>query len=218
MGTTPTAAASDLDADAMKDWIVQRARPLSIGAGVIVVAVAGYLFWQQSTRIKNERADAALASAQSAYYAGNTALAKSDLEKVVVRYPGTMGGTQAGMLLAVISYGEGKYDDGIKRLVGLQGGSPSHLAGPIEDLIASGHTDAKRFAEAASHYLKAGDLAEFAADKQIYQAEAARVYGLAGNAAEARKLWVALAADRESPVLNEAKVRLGELDAKVASK
>jgi hypothetical protein len=44
------------------------------------------------------------------------------------------------------------------------------------------------------------------------------MYGAGGKTAEARKLWAELAANRESPVLNEAKVRLGEIDAKVASK
>jgi predicted negative regulator of RcsB-dependent stress response len=220
MGTTSSAPSADreFDAEALKDWIVERAKPLSVGGGVVVVGVAAFLFWQQSSRIKNERAETALLSAQSAYYSGNTALAKSDLEKVVTRYPGTDGATQATMLLAAISYGEGKFDDGIKALTAAQGGASDHFAPGLEELIAAGHADAKRFADAASHYLKAADRTPFPADKDIYRAEAARAYGLGGKPAEARKIWAELAANRESPVLNEAKVRLGELDAKVASK
>ena len=220
MGTsTPvTATEREFDADALKDWIVQRSKPLSIGGGAVVVVVAAVLFWQQSNRIKNERADAALNTGQSAFYSGNTALAKSDLEKVGTRYPGTAGGTQATMLLAQIAYGEGRYDDGIKLLTAAQGGAPSQFSAVMEELIAAGHADAARFVDAASHYLKAAALAPFAADKEIYRAEAARMYGAGGKTAEARKLWAELAANRESPVLNEAKVRLGEIDAKVASK
>lgn len=220
MGTTSSAPTPEreFDAEAVKDWIVDRAKPLSIAGGAVVVAVAVFLFWQQSTRIKNERADTALLSAQSAFYSGNTALAKSDLDKVVSRYPGTDGATQATMLLASISYGEGKYDDGIKALTSALGGASAHFAPGLEELIAAGYADAKRFADAASHYLKAAERTPFPADKDIYRAEAARSYGLGGKSAEARKIWVELAANRESPVLNEAKVRLGELDSKVASK
>ena len=220
MGTTSSAPVPEreFDAEAVKDWIVDRAKPLSIAVGAVVVAVAVFLFWQQANRIKNERADAALVSAQSAFYSGNTALAKSDLGKLVTRYPGTDGATQATMLLASISYGEGKYDDGIKALTGAQSGAPAHFAPGLEELIAAGHADAKRYADAASHYLKAAERTPFPADKDIYRAEAARSYGLGGKPAEARKIWAELAANRESPVLNEAKVRLGELDAKAATK
>lgn len=220
MGTTSSAPATDneFDAEALKDWIVQRSKPLSIAGGVIVVAVAGYLFWEQSARIKNERAETALMGAQGAYYQGNTALAKSDLEKVVSRYPGTAGATQATMLLAAISYGEGKYDDGIKALTAALGSAEAHFSPGIEEMIGSGLIDAKKFDEAATHYLKAADRTPFAADKDIYKSEAARAYGAGGKTVDARKIWTELAANRESPVLNEAKVRIGELDAKAASK
>ena len=220
MGTTSSAPTSDreFDAEALKDWIVQRGKPLSIAGGAVVLAVAVFLFWRQSARIKNERADTALLSAQSAFYSGNTALAKSDLDKVVSRYPGTDGATQATMLRATISYSEGKYDDGIKALTGAQGSASAHFASGLEELIAAGHVDAKRYADAATHYLKASERTPFPADKDIYRAEAARSYGLGGKSAEARKIWAELAANRESPVLNEAKVRLGELDSKAASK
>ena len=84
--------------------------------------------------------------------------------------------------------------------------------------LAATYTNAKKYDEAAKHYLKAGDLSRFPADKDLYKAEAARVLGIAGKSADARKIWAELAANRESPVINEARVRVGELDAKAASK
>jgi predicted negative regulator of RcsB-dependent stress response len=220
MGTTSTGPAPDrdFDADALKDWVVQRSKPLSIGAAAVIVGAAAFLFWQQSNRIKNERADAALGTAQSAYYSGNTTLAKSDLDKVATRYPGTASGTQATLLLAAIAYGEAKYDDGIKLLTAAQATAPALFAAEIEEMIGAGYADSKRYDEAAAHYLKSADRSQFPADKDVMRAEAARAYGMGGKSAEARKIWAQLAADRESPVMNEAKVRLGELDAKVASK
>ena len=122
------------------------------------------------------------------------------------------------ILLAQMSYGEGKYDAGVKQLTDVQGSAPDVLRAEIEEMIGAGLADAKKYDEAAKHYLKAGDLSRFPADKDLYKAEAARVLGIAGKSADARKIWAELAANRESPVINEARVRVGELDAKAASK
>lgn len=220
MGTSSPVSAPEreFDADAIKDWVVARSKPLSIGAGVVVVAVAGFLFWQQSVRLKEERAETAYGQGATSFYSGNTPLAKTDLEKVVSRYPGTTGATQAAILLAQIAYGDGKYDAGIKQLTDIQGSAPSIMAAELEELIASGYADAKKYDDAAKHYLKAADLAKFPADKDLYKADAARVLVAGGKAADARKIWAELAANRESPVINEARVRVGEIDAKAASK
>lgn len=206
------------DLDATKDWVVSHAKPLSLIGGVIVVVIAVVLFWRESDRLKNERADAALATAQSAFYSGNPTLAKSDLQKLVSRYPGTSGAAQATMLLAQVLYGESRHDDGIKELTAAAGSTPTQFAAAIEELIASGYADTKRYDDAATHFLKAADKTTYTVEKDVYRADAARMYQLAGKTAEARKLWGPLAANRESPVLNEAKVRLGEIDSKVAAK
>ena len=220
MGTSSPVSAPEreFDADVIKDWVVARAKPLSIGAGAVVVAVAGVLFWQQSTRLKEDRAETAYGQAATAFYAGNTPLAKTDLEKVVTRYSGTTGAAQAAVLLAQISYGEGKYDAGVKQLTDVQGSVPGVMAAQVEEMIAAGLADAKKYDDAAKHYLKAADLSRFPADKDLYKAEAARVLGFGGKAADARKIWAELASNRESPVINEARVRVGESDAKAASK
>jgi predicted negative regulator of RcsB-dependent stress response len=215
-----TSAGSDsgFDVETAWAWVVQRGRLLSYVGGGALVVVAVVLFWRESVARKNERADAALATAQSAFYSGNTALAKSDLEKLVTRYPGTTGGTQATILLAQILYSEGKHDDGINRLNAAVGSAPGHFGAAIEELLAGGYADTKRYDQAVEHLNKAADKAPFPADKAIYRAEAARLLALSGKKEEARKLWQQLADDPESPVANEARVRIGELDAKAAVK
>jgi predicted negative regulator of RcsB-dependent stress response len=123
------------------------------------------------------------------------------------------------MLLAQILYGEGKYDDGIRRLQGVQGwGAAGRFAAAIEELLAAGYLDSKRYDEAATHFLEAAEQAAFRADRAAYRADAARAYQLAGRTAEARKIWVEQAADPESPAMSEARVRLGEIDARPAGK
>ena len=219
MGTSIPASPSgnEWDAERLKDWIVSNSRSLTIGVSAAVILVAIYAFWQQSVRLKNERAEAALATAQGAFYSGNTTLAKSDLEKLVGRYPGTAGSTQAGLLLGQIMYGEGKYDDGIGSLTSLLGSAPSQFKSSIEELIAAGYADSNRAADAAEHFMKAAALAPFAADEQMYQADAARMYRAAGKVDEARAIWAELVKIPDSPVMTEAKVRMGEIDAKVAT-
>jgi predicted negative regulator of RcsB-dependent stress response len=206
------------DGETIWAWVVERGRLISYVAGGVLVLVAVVVFWRESVARKNERAEAALGTAQSAFYSGNMTLAKSDLEKLITRYPGTAGGTQATILLAQILYGEGKHDDGINRLTAAAATSPSHFAPAVEELIASGYADTKRYDQAVEHLNRAAEKAPFAADKAIYRAESARLLALAGKPAEARKIWQSLADDPESPVANEARVRMGELDAKAAAK
>ena len=208
----------ELDAEAIWSWIVERGRAVTYVGGGVVVAVAIGVFWRESVQRKNERAEAALATAQNAFYTGNSALAKSDLEKLIARYPGTSGGTQAAVLLAQILYGEGKHDDGINRLKEAASSAPTHFAASIEELMASGYADSKRYPDAIDHLAKAAEKAPFPADKAIYRAEAARLMQLSGKTDEARKMWQSLVDAPDSPVANEARVRLGELGAKVAAK
>lgn len=219
MGTSSPVSApdSEWDGERLKAWIVDRSRPLLIGASVIVVGVAVVAFWKQSTRIKSDKAETAFASAQGTYYSGNPTLAKSNLEALVPRYPGTAGGTQGAMLLAEILYGEGKFDDGIKQLTSIQGSAPEQFGAAIEELIANGYSDNKRPADAADHFLKAADKARFPSVRDSYLADAARVLTIAGKKDQAHKIWEQLVADPESPVNGEARVRLGEMDAKPAA-
>jgi len=212
-------AGQGLSTESLWDYVVANQRLLTYIGGAVVVAAGVVLFWRESVNVRNTRAQSAFESAQQAFYAGNLPLAKSDLDKLISRYGNTPGGVQATMLLAQILYGEGKYDDGIRRLQGAQGQRAAHrFAASVEELLAAGYVDTKRYDEAVSHFLAAAQKAAFEADRDSYLAEAARVYQLAGKTAEARKIWAQQAEDIESPAMSEARVRLGEIDAKAAVK
>jgi hypothetical protein len=191
---------------------------LAIGAGVVAVAVAIVYFTKQAAQMKRDNADRALATAQSAYYSGNIPLAKTNLEKAATSFVGTAGGAQAAMLLAQISFNDGKYDEGIKQLMDGRSSVPAEFAPDYESLIADGFADNHKLAEAADHYGKAADATPFAADKDSFRASQARALAAAGKSDDARKIWVQLATNPESPSFSEARVRLGELGAKAASK
>ena len=63
--------------------------------------------------------------AKQALSAGNPALAKTDLGRVATRYPGTPAGAQAAMILAQMTFDEGKFADGLKILEPYQSPSAS---------------------------------------------------------------------------------------------
>lgn len=215
MGTSLLPSSDDnLDLDTIKEWAAAHSRHLIAGGAVAVVAVAGLMFARQSSRLKSDRAEAAFASAQNTFYSGSRAQAKDELEKLTQRYPGTNGGALGGMLLAQVYYGDGKYDDGIKALQSLLGSAPARYHSGIEELIGDGYADSGRPADASDHYLKAAAAAEFPADRDSYRADAARLLQSAGKLDSAKSIWAQLASNDASAASGEAKVRLGELEAK----
>ena len=211
--------AAELDADSILDTIRARQREISIGAiAIAVIAVVAWL-WHGSVVQKQERGERALNMAANSYYSGNKALAKTDLEKVAERYSGTAPGIQGAMLLAQVLYETGEYDAGIKELEKVKrSGGTGAFAASLEGLIAAGYSDQKKYDEAAKRYLVAADKSPFASDKDIYSADAARELTMAGKKAEARRIWSEIAIRNDSPVVGEAKIRLGELDAQAAPK
>ncbi|MBX9927494.1 MAG: tetratricopeptide repeat protein [Gemmatimonadaceae bacterium] len=203
---------SSLDTDRWVDFFRQNSRNLSIAAIVLVAGGgAGYL-WNRSAQIKADRADAAFAEAARAFDAGNAALAEKELGKVALRYAGTSGGAEASMLLAQVLFDQGKYADGLKALEGTK--VPKHFQSGVHALIAAAHQDQGKHEEAAKHYGMAAEAAELSGDRDYMKAEQARALVAAGKKAEAEKIWAALAANEESSVAAEARVRLGELTAK----
>lgn len=199
-------------AESLLEWVRANSSRISI-AGIIVVAVAaGGLLWRASADKKEVRASQALAAAQNVVQSGNAALAQSDLQALLRRYGGTSAGIQARLLLAQVYYGQGKVDDGLRELNAIT--SPGLYAASVHALKAAGLEQSGKPGEAANEYEKAAAEANTAVGKASYQSDAARAYLAAGNTDAAKRLWEAMAADDTNPMAGEAKVRLGELNAK----
>jgi predicted negative regulator of RcsB-dependent stress response len=207
----------DTTAGSIGDWLQAHVREVVIGSVVVVVAVAGVFFYRQVS-VANQR------SAEQQYFAaqaqsGDPAAQQKALDQVVGSFEGTPAAAQAAMLLAQLRFDEGKYDEGLAALQRLEdGGVPDEFAAATQALIGAGLEGKGSFAEAATHYRTAAERARFDADRQSFLADAARAYKLAGNQAEAVKLWTELAADPANPLAAEARVRLGELTAKPATR
>ncbi|GMV08376.1 MAG TPA: tetratricopeptide repeat protein [Gemmatimonadaceae bacterium] len=198
------------------DWVRAHTRQLGIGAIVVVAAVAGTWVVSRSNATKSAQASRALVDAQRSVAAGNLPLAAADLQKVVQRYGSTNAGVQARLLLARVYFEQGKVEDGLKALD--EAGSAGALQASLHALRAAGLEQAGKPADAAAEYLKAAEKSELPSERESYKSDAARAFVAANKKDEALKIWQAIAEDQASPLNGEARLRVGELGAAVASK
>jgi predicted negative regulator of RcsB-dependent stress response len=202
------------DEESLTEWFMLHKREVTWAVVALAIIVGGVWFYRRSQSIKAQRADAAYFQARQSAAAGNLPLAVSDLQKVANRYEGTNGGTQAALTLAQMLYDQRKFKDGLAVLKKAEAKAPKDFTASIHILEAAGYEEQKDLDTAAEQYKLAAEVTRFPADKAEYQAAAARDYMAAGKTDRARAIWTALAKDDTGPVAAEARVRLGELDAK----
>jgi predicted negative regulator of RcsB-dependent stress response len=200
--------------DSVVEWLELHSRPVMYGAIGLLVVAGGVWFYRQSSERQAESATIALTEAQSAMSAGNMALAQSDLEKLIKRYGSTDAAEQGHVLLAQVHYEKGEFQQGIAELKAVEASEDAYLAAAAINLQGAGLEQGGKYAEAAEAYQKAAAKASSPADHDLYMANAARALTTAGNVEGARKIWAELAKDDASPASAEARVRLGELEAK----
>jgi predicted negative regulator of RcsB-dependent stress response len=212
--------APDFDerADSFLTWSQLHARQLGIAAIVIVVVALGAWLYAHSRQVRSVTASTQLATAEQAMSAGNAALAQSDLERLIKRYPGTRAGKEGRLLLAQVLYQKGQYAQGIAQLTELTTSDERAIAANAENLIGAGYEEMQKWADAATHYERAANTTPYPAYKDGFLANAARAYTEAGKTDEAKRIWQSLASDPSSPSAAEARVRLGQLEAKPVSK
>ncbi|MCC6927384.1 MAG: tetratricopeptide repeat protein [Gemmatimonadaceae bacterium] len=203
-------------AESLMEWVQSHGRQLGIGAIVVVALAAGSWVVSRSNDTKAAGASRALSEAQRSMASGNLALAAADLQKVVSRYGSTTAGTQARLLLAQVQFQQGKVADGMKVLDEV--GSAGAMQASLHALRGAGLEQSGKPAEAAAEYLKASTASTLPSERESYKADAARAYVTAGKKDEALKIWEAIAADEASPLNGEARLRVGELSATVATR
>jgi predicted negative regulator of RcsB-dependent stress response len=209
----PVSSSSSLSDDPIEkvgEWFQMNSRPIAMAVGGVAVAAVAIFGYRAYTSGQNAKASTALYTAQAPMAQGNLGEATKRLEKVAQSFSGTASGQQAALLLSQSLYEQKKYPEGIASLEKAVGSASADFKASMESMIAVGYELQGKLAEAADHYGKAAAAAKFDNDKFSYQASQARSLMVAGKAADAKKIWEDLAKS-ESPVAQEANVRLGEL-------
>ncbi len=201
---------SDDPMEKLGDWFQSNSRPIGMAVGGVAVAALAIFGYRSYSSGQNSKASTALYAAQAPMAQGNFAEASKTLEKVANGYSGTASGQQAVLLLSQALYEQKKYAEGIASLEKSVGGASADFKASMESMIAVGYELQGKLAEAATHYAKASMAAKFENDKSSYKASEARSLMAAGKNADAKKIWEELA-KTDSPVAQEANVRLGEL-------
>jgi predicted negative regulator of RcsB-dependent stress response len=215
--TTPNIPArkrSGADEETMTEWFMLHQRDVAWAVVALAIIVGGFWYYERSQSIKAQRAEAAYFQARQSAAAGNLPLAVSDLQKVVSRYEGTSAGTQAALTLAQTLYDQKKFKEGLDVLKAAEAKAPDHFKPSTHVLEAAGYEELKNLVAAAGQYKLAAQVTRFPVDKAEYQAAAARDYMAAGKTEEAKAIWRELVKDETAPTAAEARVRLGELEAK----
>jgi predicted negative regulator of RcsB-dependent stress response len=219
MTRTGAAARPEMDerAQNLLDWAEMHSRLLTAIAVAIVVVAGGYWFYSKSHEARARNAASALQQAELAVASGNLALAQSNLEKIVDRYDATRSGKQARLILAQVRFDRGQFADGIAALQPLTKEGDKGLRANAYNLQGSGYEAEKKLEEAAKAYQQAAEVTPYAVERDQFQASAARALTEGGKIDEAKKLWSQLASDPASAMAAEARVRLGELEAKAVT-
>ena len=217
MSTTQRPQSSSDRSQTFLDWVQLNQRWVTVGAAVIVVGAAAFWFIQKQSQSREEQASRALLTAKSSLASNNEALAQTDLQTVVNRWPNTSAGVEAAMTLATLDYDKGKYQDGINLLEkeAKQGRADVSLTS-LYGLIGDGYAQLKKMPDAAKAYERAAANAASrnAKGEAAYQkSKAARTYVAAGDTAAGRRLWTELMNGDVQAVAAEARVRVGELSA-----
>lgn len=195
------------------DWLRLHSRQVAIGVGIVAALVVGGAIWRSSSSGKANRAEAAFYDAQTPLGQGNVAAAQQQLRQVAQRYSGTVGGTQAQLLLAQTLYDQGKYQDGLDVLKQADG-APKAMANSVRLLTAVGYEGLNKFEDAARLYEEAAKTATSEAERAQLNGDAARSFQAGGKTQDALRIWTDLAKLEGQGIADEARVRVGELTAK----
>jgi predicted negative regulator of RcsB-dependent stress response len=213
MAKSPTAPSLSLDDDgeSLMDWLQANGRLVGMVVGGAVAVAAAVLLWRSSVNTKTTRASTALSTAQLPFQAGDYKSAETELAKVSTRYAGTMAGAQAAMLQGQALFEQGKFKEGVAALQAGMQAAPADAKASFLQLLAVGAEGLNDWTAAAKHYADAVVATSAGSEKALMQASQARALTKAGKPAEAMAIWRSLAADEAGPVVQEARVRIGEL-------
>ena len=203
--------------ESVTDWLKSNPRLTAIALGVVVAFGLGGWLYTRAQAGKEMRAEQALRRAEQSVAVGNAPLAQTDLQKLVRDYRGTTGAAQGAMLLAQLHFQKGEWQAAIDALEKSEAGRDEFEA-PVEGMLGDAYSQLGKPADAAAHYRKAAERSRFEGERDAFLADAARHLAAANDTAGALQIWQELARKERSELAAEARLRVGELSAKAASR
>lgn len=201
------------------EWARRHSRAVILGAVLVIIAVAGALYYANYRQSMRDQADARLTEIRQTLFAGNRPLAMRDLETFLDSFGGTPAAAEARLLLAEIYLMEERPTDAAQTVEPLARDlrDPLGVAGAF--LLAAAHEEAGRVEEAERAYLRIAEDARMGLHRNRALADAGRLamqHGRHDRAAELyRRLVSGLAED--DPQRNFFEMRRGEAEAAARS-
>jgi outer membrane protein assembly factor BamD (BamD/ComL family) len=195
------------------EWF-KRHRRLSISIVAVLAVIGGSIWFVISARQRKANfAARALQEAQSAFAAGNAALAMSDLSRLATTYGGTPAANEGAILLGQLRLSSGQADSAIRELQRFtQSRPPARYAAAAYHLLGAALEQRGRMADAAKAYQQEADTWPYDYLQAQALLDAGRAYRAAGDSTQAVAAYERILRDfAKSPSVTEAKVRLGEL-------
>lgn len=210
---TPSQAHASAPIDRLFAVAQAKRRQLIYGGAAILVVAVGIWFAYAARQNRMTFAARELRNAQSAMAAGNTALAISDLSRIVTTYGNTPAAGEAALLLAQLRLERGEAEATITELQSFVDQDPDdQFRAPAQGLLGSALEQAGKFSEAAEAHRRAAESWPYSHLRAQSLLDAARAFRLAGDTAQAAQSYERILRDfADSPSALEAELRLAEL-------
>lgn len=202
--------ATAIEPESLSEAFIMYQKPITIGALLLAIAGIGTWLWVRSAQIREERAGASFSAAETAFMSGNKALAQTELERLITRFPGTNAGSQSALLLAQVMYEQGKFAEGMAQLESALRRAADPLKSSMHAMIAAGQEGAGQPLEAAASFGRAADATPFSNEKNQLRMEQARTLAAGGDKAGATAIYREIGSRDDSPFAGEARLRAGE--------
>lgn len=206
-------------------WAQENTGMLILVTVLVVVAVAGALYWRSYQQNLEERASAELSTLQTRIVQraqqGAPALAVTDsLQAFLQRFDGTSSAREARILLARQQLGEGRPSEAVEAIRpvvdGTRPDTPTGYA--ARSILADAQSAAGDTAAAISTFDGMAQGARFSFQRREAAADRASLLAATGRLEEARDIYRRLAEEASGTEAGELyAVRLGEVEARLAA-
>jgi len=200
---------------AASDWFKRHARVVTIATVLLVILVAGTVYWIRYQSTLRAAASAELSAIRQTVAVGNVPLALRDLSTYLESFGGTPSAAEARLMMAQLLLVEGRNDEAVDAVAPVASDLADPLGTSAARLAAAAHEQAERWDEAEQEYLRISRDAPRAFERTRALADAARLRLLQEDAAGAVELYrQALdGIDEDDPQAAFLRLRLGEAEA-----